>query len=146
MVKKASIKGSWKVLVKLKVKVLVEYPAQVMNMNRKPPTTGAGMQYLSKSVTFFLIQKPMSSRIPAMAVVMTVSVLMVRILSTVSNVMLKFLLNNSVFLRGLACLCVLHRCCQPMYQKHMTPGRTKALSFGILFCRKGVLSHLKSLD
>ena len=41
VVKKASIKGSWKVLVKLKVKVLVEYPAQVMNMNRKPPTTGA---------------------------------------------------------------------------------------------------------
>ena len=44
VVKKASIKGDWKVLVKLKEKVLVMCPPKVMNMKMKPPTTAAGIQ------------------------------------------------------------------------------------------------------
>ena len=55
VVKKASMKGSWKVLVKLKVKVPVVWPAKVMNIKMKPPMTGAGIQYLARKLTLFLI-------------------------------------------------------------------------------------------
>ena len=54
-------------------------------MNRKPPNTGAGMQYFVKKLTFFRIQKPIRSRMAANAVVMTIVQLIFNVPSTVSK-------------------------------------------------------------
>jgi hypothetical protein len=54
-------------------------------MNRKPPTTGAGMQYFVRKLTFFRIQKPIRSRMAASAVVMTIVQMIFNVPSTVSK-------------------------------------------------------------
>ena len=52
----------------------------VMNINRKPPTTGAGMQYFCRAPIRFFTQYPISSITAASAAVQMASALMVNTL------------------------------------------------------------------